>query len=168
MTTDLQQAVVNILTENINPERSEARPNKAHLPMEAVSNATPDSLNAFLKVHEAIAKIAGPDHYRTRHAIGHSMDRIGLSYVTRPIVVGKRAGTQIQTLQLPLRPGWSGYIHAALSGHKQVPVNAKYVKNIDARAGMPVFLVTDRPTPEYCEGLISAFRTSSLFSNIQH
>ena len=169
MTQELQQTVLDILTDNLRPGSSEATDQgKRSLPARAVSNATPDSLRAFLEVHEAIGDIVGPDHYRTRHAGRTSKERIGLRYVTRPMVEGKPARTEIQTLQLPLRPSLSGYIHAALSGHDQAPVNAKYVENIGTRAGKPVFLVTDRPTPKFCEELIQAFRTSSLFSDIQY
>ena len=169
MTTELRQTVFGLLRENLRTGSSEAEDaGKRHLPNEAVANATPESLRAFLKVHQAISEIVGPDHYRTRHAGRTSKDRIGLAYVTRPMVEGRRARTQIQTLQLPLRPGWSGYIHAALSGHVEVPLVADYHEIIGTRVEMPVFLVTSRPTPEFSEGLISAFSTSSLFRDIQH
>lgn len=168
-TSELQQTVLDILTNNLRPGSSEAEdPNKQCLPWQAVSKATPESLRAFIDIHEAISAIVGPDHYRTRHAGRTSKERIGLVYVTHPIVDGKRARVQIQTLQLPLHPSWSGYIHAGLSGHAQVPIQAKYIENIGTRAGKPVFLVTDRPTPQLCEGLISAFRASSLFNDIQY
>ena len=166
---ELRQAVLDILRDNLRPGSSEAKdPKKRRLPECAVSDATPDSLRAFLKVHEAISDIIGADHYRTRHAIGHSKDRIGLTYVTHPMIDGKKARVQIQTLQLPLKPIWSGYIHAALSGHEQAPVKAECVEIIDRRAGKPVFLVTGKPTPEFCEELIAAFNASSLFDDIQY
>ena len=168
MTTDLQQTVHRMLIENLRPGSSEAEDvGKKLLPTDAIRNATPESLDAFLKVHEAITGHIGPDHIRTRHAARNMKERIGIRYVTHPMIEGKPARVEIQTIELPLRPGWNGYLHAALSGHEQVPVAATYVDNIGTRAGRPVFLVTDKPTPQFVEDLIQAFRTSSLFSEIQ-
>lgn len=169
MTPEMRQTVLAILKDNLRPGSSEAGDSKRNLPAQAVSNATFESLRAFLRIHEAISKIIGPDHYRTRHAGRTSKERIGLVYVTHPMADGKRARVQIQTLQLPLRPDWNGYIHAVLSGHARPPVQAEYIETIGApRSGKPVFLVTGKPTHRLCEELISAFRASSLFSDIQY
>lgn len=66
MTADLQQTVLGILKDNLRPGSSEAEDaGKRRLPIDAVCNATPDSLRAFLKVHEAIADFVEPDHFRT-------------------------------------------------------------------------------------------------------
>ena len=169
MTADLQDTVLRILKDHLRAGSSEAEDaRKRHLPTQAVRIATPDSLSAFLTVHRVLADILGPGHCRTRHAGRTSKERIGLSYVTRPIVDDSPARVQIQTFQLPLNRQWAGYIHATLSGHERVPVKATFVDNIGTRAGRPVFLVTAKPTPEICEGLIDAFRASSLFGDIQH
>ena len=169
MTTDLQQAVVNILTENINPERSEARSNKANLPMDAVSNTTLASLRAFLEVHEALSDILNPTHYRTRHAGRTSTEGIGIAYFTRHL--DDRTKVEIQSILLPTKQNWRGSIESYLRGHSESPITAPTFHNQplqnEIRAGMPVFRVVGNPSSRLVEQLIASFSRSILFSDIR-
>ena len=171
--SELQQAVLKILTDNLRSGSSEAEnPNKQHLPAQAVSNATLDSLRAFIEIHEAISAIVGPGHYRTRHAGRTSTEGYGLAYYTRPMGDGPRArGKEIQSILLPTKANMRGCIEAYFRGHDASPISTPLIHNnrvgdviIDGR---PAFRIIGRPSTQLTEQIIYASRISSLHSQIQ-
>ena len=173
LTSELQQAVLGILTDNLRPGSSEAEdPNKQHLPRQAVLNATLDSLQCFVDIHDAISAIVSPFHYRTRHAGRTSTEGIGLAFYTRPMGDGARVrGIQIQSILLPTRVNMSGCIEAYLRGHAHSPITAPLLSNgrvgDEIRDGRPVFRIIGPPSRELTQQVIDSFRRSSLFPQIQ-
>ena len=159
-----RETILDILNTNIHPGRSEAREYKRHLPEQAVSNATAESLRAFIEVHTVLADLIHPDNYRTRHADKTSTGGYGVSYHTLPIGDGPKApGIEIQAILLPTRNNWSGFLHAYLRGHIHPPVEGATPIG-EYRVDLPVFQAICRPTPAFVNGLINAFRSSALFA----
>ena len=179
MTSEFRQtvldilSVLDILTDNLRLGSSEADdPNKRHLPREAVSYATPESLRAFIDIHEALSDIVGPDNYRTRHTGQTSTEGIGLAYYTRPMGDGPRArGIEIQAVLLPTKVNRAGCIEAYLSGHNEPPITACTFHNQRdgemMRDGRPVYRIIGRPSRQLTQQIIDSFTRSSLFSRIQ-
>ena len=173
MTTDFRQTVLDILTDNLRQGSSEAEdPNKQCLPRKAVRYATPESLRAFLDIHEAISDFVGPAHYRTRHTARTSTEGIGLAYYTRPMRDGPRVrGIEIQAILLPTESNGAGCIEAYFRGHCVSPITARTFHNqrdgdrvIDGR---PVYRIIGQPSQQLIQQNIDSFSKSSLFSRIQ-
>lgn len=162
-----EQIVLGILRDNIHPGKSEARAYKQDLPGLAVRNASPESLGAFIEVHNSLAGLVAPDHYRTRHADRTSTRGYGISYHTLPIGNGSKApGIEIQAVLLPTILEYSGFLEAYLRGHRHSPV-AGAVDTGEVRAGLPVFRVILRPSNRSVNGLIAAFSDSILYPLIR-
>ena len=179
MTTEFRQTVLDILSvldmlrDNLRPGSSEDEdPDKQHLPREAVSYATPESLRAFLDIHEAISDIVDPTHYRTRHTGQTSTEGIGLAYYTHPMGDRPRVrGIEIQAVLLPTKPNRAGCIEAYLSGHNVSPITAHTFHNQrdgeKMRDRRPVYRIIGRPSQQLTQQIIDSFSRSSLFSRIQ-
>ena len=173
MTTELRQTVLNLLRENIHPDRNEANESRQHLPEEAIANATPDSLQAFFEILSAISNLLpSDDHYRTRFVEHSSTNGVGILYYTRPMGDGPQArGIQIQSILLPTKNKYVGCIEAYLRGHEHSPITAPLRCNepvgnelIDGR---PVFRIIGRPSRQLTQQVVNSFSRSSLFSQIQ-
>ena len=161
-----EQTVLRILRDNIRG-RSEARENKLYLPEMAVRNATPESLSAVIDIHNTLAGLVPPGNYRTRHTGRTSTGGYGISYQTLPVGDGPKApGIEIQGVLLPTRDAWGGFLEVYFRGHRQAPVEGA-ADTGETKAGLPVFRVTQRPSPGYANGVINAFRNSILFPDIR-
>ena len=161
-------AVLDILRTNIRTGSSEAAEYKQHLPEQAVRNASPGSLRAFIQVHNALADMIGSDHYRTRHTDRTSTHGYGIAYYTHPFGSRQKGRGEIQGILLPISDDYSGLIEAYFVGHRHTPVEADYSWSMsEIRAGLPVFHAANRPTGVFVRGLIDAFRKSALFSEIR-
>ena len=173
MTQELQLNVLNTLIENIHLGRNESNEDRQHLPGEAIDNSTLDSLQAFLEIHSAISDILPSDgHYRTRFVERSSTNGVGIIYYTRPIGEGPKArGTEIQSLLLPTSANWRGCIESYLSGHVESPITVltPYNQSVgnELRDRRPVFRIIGRPSRQLTRQIVTAFRISSLYSQIQ-
>ncbi len=164
--SDDELIVLDILRTNIRTGSSEAEEYKQHLPEQAVRNATPDSLRAFIQVHNTLADLVGNDHYRTRHTGRTSTRGYGIAYYTHPFGNRQKGRGEIQGILLPTRDDYSGLLEAYLVGHRHAPVEGA-IHTGETRAGFPVFRVTLRPNPDYVNNLINEFRNSTLFPDIR-
>jgi len=161
-----EQTVLRILRDNIRTGSSEAEEYKQHLPEQAVRNATPDSLRTFIQVHNTLADLVGSDHYRTRHTDRTSTRGYGIAYYTHPFRNRQKGRGEIQGILLPTSNDYSGLLEACFVGHRQAPVEGA-ADTGETKAGLPVFRVTQRPSPGYANGVINAFRNSILFPDIR-
>ena len=166
MTSQVHQNVLNILRDNIRDDYAEARPDRRTLPQQAVNTATPESLQAFVDIHEEISRLIGRNHIRTRYTgVSTATRGIGISYYRDPVIskATNRKNKEIQAVCLPTKPEWGGILEVYFSGHAEPPVEATDVDSVDPpRAGQPVFRVRNAPTPEFVRQTIEAFRNSSL------
>ena len=165
MTKREQQVVLDILTDNIRDDYGEARPDRRILSRQAVDNATPESLRAFVEIHEELVQLVGASHIRTRYiGIGTSTGGYGLSYYRNPIIskAANRTNTEIQAVCLPSKLKWQGILEVYFSGHDESPVQSENIHVVGTRAGQPVFHVRNAPTARFVRQTIDAFRNSSL------
>ena len=156
-----------MLRDNIRDDYGEARPDRRVLPRRAVDNATPESLRAFVEIHEELSQLVDPSHIRTRYiGVGTSTGGYGLSYYRNPIIskAANRTNTEIQAICLPTKPEWQGILEVYFSGHDEAPVQSTDIQVVGTRAGQPVFHVRNAPTPRFVRRTIDAFRRSSILS----
>ena len=168
MTRREQQAVLNILRDNIRDDYGEARPDRRVLPRQAVDNATPESLRAFVEIHEELAQLVDPSHIRTRYiGVGTSTGGYGISYYRDPVIsrATNRTNREIQAVGLPTKPQWQGTLEVYFSGHDEPPVQSTDTQMVGTRAGRPVFHVRNAPTSQFVRQTIDAFRRSSILSH---
>lgn len=79
--------MLDILRDNIRDDYGESRCDRMVLPEQAVDNATPESLRAFLQIHEELTQLVDRSHIRTRYTgpVTPTGD-YGLSYYRSPII----------------------------------------------------------------------------------
>ena len=169
MTQREQQTVLDILSDNIRHDYSEARDDRRDLARQAVDNATEESLRAFAKIHEELSRLVGPSHIRTRYTHATSTGGYGVSYYRDPIIskATNRTNAEIQTVCLPTNPRWRGVLEVYFSGHAQAPVQATHIETVGCRAGQPVYRVRNAPTAQFVSQTIDAFKRSSILSRHQ-
>ena len=153
--------VAQLLQRYTRPGTSEDGEDKRGLVDEAVELATEQALRAFLCINVPLLDLAGDGRVRTRAAVQTKTNGIGLRYDTG---VGARP-TEIQTILLPTKSDWRGWIEAYLRGHQKPPVTA--AAHVDPTGetidGRPVFRVIGKPSEELVKQLVRAFSTSSLY-----
>ena len=160
-----RQSVLSILRDNIRDDYGEARPDRQHLPQLAVDHSTPESLGAFVEIHQALSRIVDSSHIRTRYTnVSSSTGGYGISYYRDPIISSSTNLTnrEIQAVLLPTKPQWAGSLEAYFRGHPEAPVEAADVQIVGTLAGHPVFRVRSAPTLRIVRQTIAAFRNTSL------
>lgn len=165
MTQQPRQIVLDILTGSIRDDYREAAPDLRNLPLQAIDCATPESLQAFVEIHEALCQLVSPNHIRTRYiGVRTSTGGYGLAYYQAPITskVTNRTNKEIQAVLLPIKPRWRGFLEVYYSGHDEKPVESTDIEAVGTRAGKPVFHVRSTPSPQFVRQTIDAFRRSSL------
>ena len=166
MTQPERQAVLDILRDNIRDDYSESRCERRVLPEQVVDNATPESLRAFLQIHEELTQLVDRSHIRTRYTRGAvtSTGGYGLSYYRSPIIskAANRTNTEIQAVCLPTKPRWQGILEVYFSGHDEAPGRSTDIQIAGDRAGRPVYHVRNEPTPLFVRQTIDAMRSSSI------
>lgn len=116
----LRLEVAQMLRRYTRPGTSEDSEDKRRLVDKAIELATADTIRAFLCINVPLLGLAGDDRVKTRVVARTTTHGIGLRYDTG---VGARP-TEIQTILLPTRPQWKGWIEARLRGHEEPPVTA--------------------------------------------
>ena len=158
---EARQTALAILRENITPGSSLAtNADKRDWPEQAVDNATQASLCAFIEIHGILRDIVGSDNCTTGDAFKTSTQGLGVKYFTH---IGRRL--QIQSVLLPIKPAWHGYIESYLCGHEESPITTAEFncQTGEVRDGRPVFRVISQPTPAYVRQLTACFLRSSIF-----
>ena len=161
-----QQAVLDILLDNIRDDYAEGKGDRGALPRQAVDNASVESLRAFAEIHEALSRLVGPNHIRTRYTHRTATGGYGVSYYRDPIITNRtnRANREIQAICLPTKPKWRGVLEVYFSGHAQAPVESTDIEIVDRREGLPVYCVRNAPTSQFVSQTIDAFGRSSILS----
>ena len=160
-----RETVLNLLRNKIHPDYGESQPRRQGLPQQAVDNATPESLRAFLDIHEALSQFVECDHIRTRYiGVRASTGGYGLSYHRSTIVYGAR-DSEIQAVLLPTKPRYSGVLDVYFSGHARVPIRGanEVPSRLGRRVGLPVFRAISDPTPQFVRQTIAAFRNAAHY-----
>ena len=160
-----RQTVLDILRDNIREDYREGRPDMRELPQLAVDTATPESLRAFIEIHQELSQLVDRRRIRTRYTwVAASTGGYGISYYRDPIIsrANNLTNREIQAVCLPTKPQWQGVLEVYFSGHSEVPAESADVEIVGSRAGQPVFRVRNVPTPRFVRQTIGAFRHSSL------
>ena len=165
LTQQERKDVLDLLRDNIRDDYREAGPDVRDLPQQAVDTATPESLRAFLEIHEELSRLVDRRHIRTRYtSVATSTGGYGISYYRDPIIskATNQSNKEIQAVCLPTKPQWRGVLEVYFCGHDELPVESTDVQIVDTRAGQPVFRVRNAPTSRFVRQTIYAFRQSSL------
>ena len=161
----LRQTALDILRFNTHPDRAESAPSRRRLPEEAVNNATPDSLRAFVEVFEEISHLLPPSHYRTRYTDRTRTLGYGITFYTRSTDSPHRTA-RIQSVLLPTKQDYAGCLEAYIAGHDESPVTSDPVA-IYPRWGTNEYWIIDQPSPRLVRELVQAFHDSALFDMIE-
>ena len=160
----LEQTVGDILRLNIRPGSGEDAPGRQQLPNDAIENATTESMNAFLEIFEAITSHVPPSHYRTRYAAMTRSSGYGISFYTRSTNAHGRR--RIQSVLLPTKETYRGYLDTYLAGHHESPVTATPIGSWP-RGDELEFWIIEHPTRRFVNEVIRAFENSALFATIE-